>query len=440
MEAEESSDDAGAGVTRPGRALFWMVIAALVLRLTVMLFVYQQNLDPWMDHWSFGFEEGRVARALATGRGFADPLWGPSGPTAWFAPVYPLILAGVFRMFGIYTVSACVAILVFNNLVSALTCIPIFFFARRTFSHGVGLLAGWVWAFFPDAIYGPNSRIWDTWLATLLLAILFCLALRLGESNRVRDWIGYGLLSGIAALTTPVLLSVLPILALWMLYRLRRQRMHWLAPAVGCMLAAILVMSPWIARNYRVFHRFIPLRDDFGLELAAGNNGDSRFPETLSVGPWLHGGPYEWNEYRRIGEIAYVENKFRDGTRYIETHPARYAWMVGRRIVNVWTDYWSFSPEYIAAGPYTKICVPLYALLSALTLLGLWRTFRDKGTDAAAPYAIVLLFFPVVYYLTHTGDWYRRPMDPFFVALAAYQVAAIVKGIRRRVRIVPRRI
>lgn len=413
------------------RTLFWMVLVALALRLIVMLFVYRDSFDPQSGFWSFGFEEGRVARSLVTGHGFANPLYGSTGATAWFAPIYPLILAGVFKVFGVYTKAACFAILSFNDVVSALTCIPIFLFTRKTLGCGIGLLAGWIWAFFPGAIYGPNSRIWDTWLATLLLALLFFVALKLEDSRRVRDWLGFGLLSGVAALTSPVVLSVLPILALWMIYRqYRRREIHVIWP-LAAILGVILVVSPWIVRNYHVFHRFIPVRDDLGLELAAGNNGDTRFTESRREGPWLPEGAEQWREYQRLGELAYFEQKKQEAVAYIKEHPGWYAWMVARRILNTWTDYWSLSAEYLTKGPYTPITVPLYTLLSVLTFLGLRRAFREKGIDVAMPYAIVLIFFPLVYYATHTGDWYRRPIDPFLVTLAGFEVTALVRRRRK---------
>jgi hypothetical protein len=39
------------------------------------------------------------------------------------------------------------------------------------------------------------------------------------------------------------------------------------------------------------------------------------------------------------------------------------------------------------------------------------------------PYIIVFFFFPIVYYLTHPEDYYRRPIDPQYVVLAVYAVA-----------------
>jgi hypothetical protein len=37
---------------------------------------------------------------------------------------------------------------------------------------------------------------------------------------------------------------------------------------------------------------------------------------------------------------------------------------------------------------------------------------------------IAFFFFPIVYYLTHPEDYYRRPIDPLFVVLAVYAVVS----------------
>ena len=55
------------------------------------------------DHFGFGWEMGRIARSLALGQGYANPFNGLSGPTAWTPPLYPLLMAASFKMFGIYT-------------------------------------------------------------------------------------------------------------------------------------------------------------------------------------------------------------------------------------------------------------------------------------------------------------------------------------------------
>lgn len=45
------------------------------------------------------------------------------------------------------------------------------------------------------------------------------------------------------------------------------------------------------------------------------------------------------------------------------------------------------------------------------------------------PFAIALFCFPLVYYITHPEDYYRRPIDPIFVVL---MVGAIVSFVAAR--------
>lgn len=411
-----------------------MVAVAFAVRLIVMALFYHVSFDARFDHWYFGYEEGRVARSIATGRGFGNPLWGLSGPTSWYAPIYPYILAADFKIFGVFTLAACFAILTFNALTSALTCLPLFFFARRTLGEGAGLAAGWAWVFYPYAFYWPIIRIWDTWLATLLLAILFCVILRLERSPKLWHWIGFGLLSGVAALTDPSVLSVLPVLALWAVWRLHQQRKRWLVPAISAVAAVIIAVSPWVIRDEAVFHRLIPIRDNIALEFRVGNSGNTVQTMDLYAGPWL---PWvnhnEWPAYQRMGEIAYFHWKGQQAAAYIKAHPFWYVYMTGRRALFVWSGFWSFSRAYRIGQTLDPLAISFLSLLSVLTFMGLRRAFRNRGADAALPYALALIFFPLVYYLTHVERWYRCPMDPFLIALASYEVHfRVAQWLRRR--------
>lgn len=420
------------------RMLLWMVLVALLIRLAVVMGTYHDHMNPVMGYWWLGGEEGHVARSIAQGHGFGNPLYTQTGPTAWFAPIYPYILAATLKLFGMFTTAFCIVTLSFNALVSSLTCLPVFFFARRSFGQGAALAAGWAWAGYPYAVYWPVYRVWDTWLGTLLLAVLFCVILKLERSSKMAHWIGFGALAGIVALTDPSVLGVLPILALWAVWRLHRQRHRWFAPAAAAVLAVIFTVSPWMIRNAVVFHKFIPIRDNLPLEFRVGNNGDSSEPITITAGPWV---PWidntEWNEYVSMGELRYFHLKGQQASAYIESHPMWYAGMVARRVVYIWTGFWSFSSRY-RADTYANhgidvVTVPLLLLLTILTFMGLHRAFRRKGAHVAAPYALVLLFFPLIYYLTHGGGWYRCPMDPFIVALASYEVhSRVVDWLRRR--------
>jgi hypothetical protein len=66
-------------------------------------------------------------------------------------------------------------------------------------------------------------------------------------------------------------------------------------------------------------------------------------------------------------------------------------------------------------------------LLTVVTLAGLRRAWRDSWI-VAMPYIITFFFFPIVYYLTHPEDYYRRPIDPLFVVLTVYAVVSWRRG------------
>lgn len=140
------------------RALLWMFGMALFVRLIIVACTFQSHMNPVMTYWFMGQEEAHVAASIAQGHGFGNPLYTRTGPTAWFAPIYPYILAGFFKAFGLYTTAACIAILCFDALVSALTCLPIFFFSRRAFGYGAALAAGWAWAFYPGAVFSRDGN------------------------------------------------------------------------------------------------------------------------------------------------------------------------------------------------------------------------------------------------------------------------------------------
>lgn len=404
------------------RKLFWMVLGALALRLIVMAYVYPMELDPARDHWKFAGEAGRIARSLADGRGFSSPFFANTGPTAWLAPVFPALLADDFKFFGVYTKAAALAILSLDCLLAALTCIPIFFIARQTFGYSAAVWAGWIWAFFPYSISFATNFIWDTTLSTLLMTLLFLIVLKLERARDSSPWFGFGVLAGFAALTNPVLLAPMPFLTLWLLYRLRKRRERWFAPGFAALLGVLIVVSPWFVRNYRTFHKFIPIRGGFGFELYCGNNADSWHWDPPDYHP--SDSAKEWSEYQQLGEVNYFALKQREAGVFIGGHKELYLVESLRRVVYIWTGFWSFSSRYLHEEPFDPENIVFCTVLTILAFLGLRRAWREGGTASAIPYIIAFVFFPLVYYVTHPEDYYRRPIDPLMVALAAGAIAS----------------
>src|SRR6202163_4232115 len=84
-------------------SVLFIVLIALLLRLAVITIGHTYRITPRRDHFQFGWEMGRIARSIALGQGFSSPSDLPTGPSAWAPPVYPYILAGIFKLFGIYS-------------------------------------------------------------------------------------------------------------------------------------------------------------------------------------------------------------------------------------------------------------------------------------------------------------------------------------------------
>ena len=409
-----------AGLRANIRPLFWspcaMVVVALALRLVVMGFAYKLQLDPAQDHWTFGWENGRVARSIVTGHGFSSPYPEPSGPTALVPPAYAYLLAGVFKLFGIYTTASALAILTINNLFSSLTCLPIFLIARRVFGLRVAVWAGWTWAFFPYAMFLSNRWVWETMLTMLLLTILVLMTLFLDHSTSIIAWVGYGLLWGFAALSNPAALSTLPFLGAWIWLRHWRRGSNCTGRAVIASLFFFMVVTPWIWHSSRNYGRFVAFRNNFGLEFLVGNTGDGISPAWVNDLP--DESPVEMAKVQKMGEPAYLAEKQHEAKEWFAHHPLRCAGLTLRRILYNWTGFWNLRLLWTlnAAGlPH----ILTYSLISFLAFSGVAFAIR-KHRDGAIPLAILLICFPLVYYTTHLDERFRHPIDPVIVIFAVY--------------------
>lgn len=414
-----------AGILRRVPICFWMVLVALLIRWAVIPFVYDEWMQPYfVSHW----EQGNVARGLLSGRGFSSPF--PSlQSSAIMPPVYPLVVAAIFALFGVHTLASVLATLGLNALLSSLACIPVYLMARRSFGERVALWAGWAWSFSPYGIYFSAEWAWSTQVLLLSLCWLLYLSQDLERSSSLKLWAGFALLTGFATLTEPVVLTIAPWLVVISAVRLARAGKSWLLPAVLAAVVLTATLMPWIARNYVVFHRFIPMRDSMGLELKLGNDGYSRH--------WIHADTHpnhdaaELAEYNQ-GELAYMEHKKQQAVSYISGHPRWYAWMCARRFVYLWTGYWSFDSSYLKEEPLDPPNVFVCTTITLLAFAGLWLARKPYPWEALR-YGTVLVFFPAMYYFTHPQAYHMRPVDPVLALLACYAICRFFKPRAARV-------
>lgn len=407
---------------RARTSFVWMFVIAFAIRFGIIVVAHTYRMRTAEDHFSVGWEMGRVGAAIASGRGFSDPFGGHTGPTAWEPPLYPYLISGVFKIFGIYTLASTFVLLVISSLFAALTCIPIFLIAKRTFGERVAVGSAWVWALLPYVMHWSTRVVWETSLSALLISMIFLLTLEMEDKDGLKAWSSFGFLWGVAALTSTTLLSFLPASGLWAWYRRSKRGKSSLTGVALASLIFVACVTPWIVRNYRVFGKFIFIRDNFGAELRLGN------------GPWADGtwmyylhptqNVYALRQYREMGELAYIDMRKRQALEFINQDPLRFLSLDVKRFIYFWGGVPRSSEIWWLAETKNS----LFLASSILMFWGLARALRQRRTGAWLYFWLILLY-PAVYYFVFPDRRYRHPIEPMIVILATYLVSeAQIKG------------
>ena len=79
---------------------WWIAAIAFLLRFAWIIIGHTYRIKPTDENFGFGWEMGRIAASIASGKGFANQFGPPTGPTAWEPPLYPYLTAAAFLLFG----------------------------------------------------------------------------------------------------------------------------------------------------------------------------------------------------------------------------------------------------------------------------------------------------------------------------------------------------
>ena len=403
-------------------SFFWMVVIAFALRFGWIVVAHTYKFKTLDDNFSFGWEMGRIGRSLAQGQGFGNPFSESTGPTAWEPPLYPLLIAGVFKLFGIYTHTSALVLLSLNSLFSAITCIPIFLIAKRCFGEKLAVWTTWLWAVMPSVMYWCTRWVWETSLAALLLALAFWLTLDLEERDGPIPWIQFGMLWGIAALANTSLLAFLPVAGLWAWYRRWKRGKSSLAGIALAGLLFVACIAPWLARNHRTLGVMV-LRSNFGAELRIGNGpgADGTWREYLHPTQNV----YQMRRYRQMGEVAYVAERKREAVAFIREDYRRFLEISLKRFIY----YWGGVPRLSEIPALAPIKNSVFLASSLLAFWGLGRALRQHRPGAWLFFWLIL-FYPAVYYAVFPYPRYRHPIEPELGILIVYVISEAQKQNR----------
>jgi len=374
-------------------------------------------------------ESFRLAHSLYETDKFANPFAAlDTGPSAHLSPVFPSFVALTMKVFGDGSTGIFAIRLVTElTLAFQLALYPVF---SRVLGMGEmnGIIAASIWIVAKPRIVYNHEELY----VAILLAVACCGYRRYldeeAQGRRRLAWLMGGLL-GCLILTSQ---TVAPIYGTWLAWELWRHKYGFFKESfLPLVLLPLLIIAPWTIRNYLVFRSFIPIRDNFGLELSVSNNDCARFGITANersgcfekVHPNRNAG--EARKVRELGEANYNRWRLREGLDWVSLHPTRFLKLSAMRFVAFWMPTETFDIHYASGRHLERVDIYLVTLSSVLGIASLWK--RDR--KSALLLISCLTVFPLVYYIIQFEYRYRYPILWITFLVGALPLTAFARQV-----------
>ncbi len=232
---------------RIGRGLLVVFVGALIVGLAMVLvgFHLQTFVDTTFDPYYFG----EMGKSIAHGDGFAS--FGSLIQRR--APLYPIMIGGIYFVFGEQSTLVLLAQCVLFAMTAALT----WDIARRLFNERTAWIAAGLCALHPMLLRYVGDLQLET-LLTFFFTLMVWLSIRFYARPSVLGGVAIGVCAGLASLTKSVALPypflfAASLIGLALFRRLRHSgrpaHTPWLAMA-AMIVAMFVTISPWTIRNY----------------------------------------------------------------------------------------------------------------------------------------------------------------------------------------------
>jgi hypothetical protein len=134
-------------------------------------------------------------------------------------------------------------------------------------------------------------------------------SLYLDENSSILNWTCFSILLGLLALTRPIALFWLPVMAWKIVTTIPRHR--WIRSGWAPLTAWILPILPWTIRNIMLFHSFVFITTNSGINLFIGNNPtfgyyESGYKEKIRQEFIKKYGPNEVEEDRLFSRLGWM--------------------------------------------------------------------------------------------------------------------------------------
>ena len=320
-------------------------------------------------------------------------------------PGYPVFLASIYLFFG----ESILAVRMFESVMGAFLAVVIALLSRRVGGEGVGVLAGILWSIYPMGVF-IVGLVYPTNLLTMLLACgLLCFVPDSQQELSAKRVFFAGIVWGIAALTTPVVLATVGAISLWVMCWSRANRLLLVAVLF---LGLALTVVPWIIRDFYVYDRLVVVEPRVVEHLPQMDKTKNNVPENkieaILKHPRVFAERYA-REFKRFW-LPYPERLVMDWPTVREKAHER-----DRRIVK--DTIFTKNILINAVGILTTGPLFLFAIIGTAAM---WFQ-REQRRDLALLLAIILSF-PAVYSIFYAKMRYRIPVEPYIIILSAYGI------------------
>jgi 4-amino-4-deoxy-L-arabinose transferase-like glycosyltransferase len=406
------------------RAQLWLIaLAAVAPRLAILLHERGRILTAFTDK-SDDFAQTFVHHGTF---GFI-----PGEPSAYTQPLYGFFLIPIYWIFGRNWWAVGGA----QVAVATLTALLVFAIGTRVLSHRAATIAAILSTLNPYLVWHDvhlNREVLDQLVAAALI-----LCTLVAADRRSVNWAAAaGLFGGLAVLGNVRLIFIPLVVAAYLVIR-----NGWSLAPVAVVVAAALIVTPWVVRN-RVEVGCFALTTD-GRALWKANNEQTY--GLLAQGKWIDdvkdppGHPFPNPEeardiYRQSGQKNHVnecanQSYYQRKTwRFVRDHPGEKAKLAAQAVRMEWDPRTTASATDSGHGAIRGLAQPLYtSFLYALALL---------GTVVAAPrfvgLALAVLVYQTIAAMVFVGATRYRVSTDFLLALLA--ASAIDWALRRRRRL-----
>ncbi len=393
--------------------LFVIIALALVVRLWYLT-IYQ-GLPIWDQLTVDNYYHHNWALDLAGGNVFGD--------TTYFrAPFYVYCLGTLYAIFG----SSLWVARIFGLVVGLMSVVLTYRIGKRAFDHSTGLIAAAIQTLYPIHIYFESELLLDP-LFTLLLQWAVLRTLIWWKSLNSRDIFLTGIAIGLAAITRPTALILLPLVAMLVITTVVRLK-ALLGRLAILGLGVILVVLPVTVRNLAVAGDPVLIASQGGINLYLGNNDaadgmSAVMPEPMGFN-WritqiTHIAESESGRNLKPGEVSsFWLDKSVD---WILGNPVEFLTLYGKKL------YWHFSDREVSNNRnlgvfFERIGLlrlnPLsFGILFALTITGTVLCYRDSRPGALL--FTLIMTYSVVSAVFFFSSRFRLPLLPYYIVLSS---------------------